>query len=89
MRAEGLGQSLEFIKALGSLAIGALLLFIVYTIANIWMADARAYAPGGSGGLIANDWLATGLDLVLPATFLFLVFFGLIGKALLSGRVIR
>lgn len=86
MRATGLGQSLEFVKAIGSLGAGAVMLWIVYTYAGFVLPEARDRAPGGSGGVQANDWLQTGLDTALPGLFLGLVFFGLIASAIWSRR---
>lgn len=86
MRATGLNQPLAGIKALGGLAVGSIVLYIVYTYANYILTDARERAPVGYGGRVANDWISTGLDIVLPATFLFLVFFGLISAGVLSRR---
>lgn len=81
MRADGLNQSLEGIKALASLGGGAIVLWVVYEFANAIHDDAAARAPGGHGGAITNDWINIGLDSVLPAVFLGLVFFGLIATA--------
>lgn len=86
MRATGLDQSLELIKAVGSLAAGSVVLWIVYVYAEFILPRARAAAPGGKGGVQANDWLNTGLDTALPALFLGLVFFGLIASAIWSRR---
>lgn len=80
----GLEQSLEGIKAIGSLAGGAIVIYVVYTIADVFLSDAGQQAPGGFGGQQANTWLNTGLDQVLPATFLLLAFFGLVARAVLS-----
>lgn len=85
----GLGQALEGIQAIGALASGAIVLFLVYRIGGFLLADAKAKAPGGYGGLVANDWFTTGLDVVLPATFLLLVFFGLVAAAVMSRQVVR
>lgn len=89
MRARGLGQALEGIKAIASLAGGAVVMFVVYVFADTFLIQAKADAPGGYGGVVANEWLSTGLDTVLPATFLGLVFFGLVASAILSRRVVR
>jgi len=86
MQARGLGQALEGIKAIGSLAGGAVVLWIVYTVAGVMLDDAAERAPGGYGGIEANQWLTTGLDTILPAVFLALVFFGLVASAILSRR---
>lgn len=86
MRARGLGQALEGVKAIGGLAGGAIVLWIVYQMAGVILTDAADRAPGGYGGAQANQWLNTGLDTVLPAAFLGLVFFGLVGSAILSRR---
>lgn len=89
MRATGLGQSLEGIKAIGSLAGGALVIWVVYQIGGQLLSDASAQAPGGYGGAQANAWLNTGLDQILPAAFLALVFFGLVARAVLSQGAVR
>lgn len=86
MQADGLGQALEGVKAFASLAGGAVVLWIVYTIAGVFLVDAKERAPGGYGGVVANDWINVGLDQVLPAAFLGLVFFGLVASAILSRR---
>lgn len=86
MRVTGLRQSLEGIKALASLGGGAVMLWIVYEFAGVLLDQAAAKAPGGYGGTIANQWLNTGLDVVLPATFLGLMFFGLVAQAVLQRR---
>lgn len=87
MPTRGLNQALEGIKGIGSLAGGACVLWIVYTIAGVMLDDAGKRAPGGYGGIEANNWINTGLDQVLPATFLLLIFFGLVATAVLSRRV--
>lgn len=89
MRATGLGQALEGVKAIASLAGGAVVLWIVYTIGSYYLDDAASNAPGGYGGAVANDWINVGLDQVLPATFLGLVFFGMVASAILSRRWTR
>lgn len=85
----GLGQALEGIKAIGSLAAGAVVLWLVYAISDPLLAESRSRAPGGYGGLTGADWLSTGLDSILPAAFLLLVFFGLVATAALSREVAR
>jgi len=87
MQAQQLDQALEGIKAIGGLAAGAVVLFVVYSYASVILTDARSRAPGGYGGLVANDWINIGLDTVLPAMFLFLAFFGLVATAILSRRI--
>lgn len=84
MKTNGLHQSLEGIKAIASLGGGAIVIWLVYSIAGVIMTDAASRAPGGYGGKVANDWLSTGLDSVLPAAFVLLVFFGLVASAILS-----
>lgn len=86
MRVSGLQQSLEGIKAIASLAAGAAVLYVVYTVAGVILPDAAQRAPGGYGGMQMNQWFNVGLDRVLPATFLALVFFGLVATAVLSRR---
>lgn len=88
MRAQGLGQALEGIKAFASLAGGAIVLWVVYAVAELLLPEADAGTPGGLGGAQMNDWFTTGLDSLLPALFLGLVFFGLIAAALRSRRFI-
>lgn len=87
MQARGLQQALEGIKAIASLAGGAVVLWIVYEFGDQLLPKARAAAPGGGGGVQANDWLTTGLDTVLPVLFLGLVLFGLIATAIQARRV--
>lgn len=84
-RHTGLDQALEGIKAIGSLAGGALILYIVYMFADVFLVDAANRAPGGYGGVEANTWLTTGADQILPAAFLLLVFFGLVARGVLAG----
>jgi len=81
-----LQQPLEGVKAIGGLAVGAIMTFIVYMFANQLLPEAADGAPGGQGGMIANQWINTGLDTVLPLLFLLLVFFGLVSKAVMSRR---
>lgn len=83
---QALRQPLEGIKALGSLAGGAIILWIVITFADYLLGDARTTAPGGYGGVIANNWLTTGVETVLPLLLLGLVFFGLIAQAVFRRR---
>lgn len=85
MRATGLGQALEGIKVIASLGGGAIVLYVVYEFAVV-LELARDEAPGGSGGLVANDWLNTGLDTVLPVALITLAFFGLVSQAILARR---
>ncbi len=82
----GLQQPLEGIKAIGGLAAGAIVIYIVTMFAEQLLPDAQAAAPGGYGGQQANQWLNTGLDTVLPLLFLFLVFFGLIAQGVFVRR---
>lgn len=89
MKVDGLGQALEGIKAIASLAGGAVMLWIVYVFGDQFLPDAASKAPGGYGGIVANGWLNTGLDTVLPLAFLGLVFFGLVASAILSREVVR
>lgn len=89
MRHTGLGQALEGIKAVASLGGGAIVLWIVYWFGETILANAGDNAPGGGGGVVANDWINTGLDTVLPAAFLLLVFFGLVASAVLNRRYTR
>lgn len=86
MRATSLDQPLEGIKAFASLAGGAIVLYVVYSFAGVFLDGARTNAPGGFGGVQANDWLTTGLDIVLPAMFVGMVFFGLIASAVYARR---
>lgn len=86
MPAKQLNQALEGIKAIAGLGAGAIIIFVVYQFAGVVATDAAARAPGGYGGAEANDWLMTGLDIVLPATFVFLAFFGLLAAAIYSRR---
>lgn len=83
-RHEGLQQALEGIKGIASLAGGAVVLYVVYTITGVFLDDAASRAPGGYGGAQTNVWINTGLDQVLPVAFLLLVFFGLVAAGVLS-----
>lgn len=89
MRARGLQQSLEGIKAIASLFGGAIVLWLVYEVAGLLLPGARDAAPGGLGGVKMNDWFTTGLDVGLPALFLGLVFFGLVATAVIARGVLR
>jgi hypothetical protein len=84
--ARGLGQALEGIKAFASLGGGAVVLWIVYTFGGVLLPQAADRAPGGYGGVQMNQWFNTGLDTILPLVFLLLVFFGLVGRAVLARR---
>lgn len=86
MRARALRQPLEGIKAIASLAGGAVVLWIVYEFGGRLLDDANASAPGGYGGAVTNTWINTGLDTILPLAFVGLVFFGLIAQAVFSRR---
>lgn len=86
MRARGLRQSIAGIKGIAGLAGGAIVIWIVYVYAGFLLVDAEDQAPGGFGGIVANEWLNVGLDVVLPATFVGLVLFGLIMDAVYSRR---
>lgn len=88
MRADGLRQSIAGIKAIGGLGGGVIIMWMVYEYASFLLVEAGDNAPGGYGGAVANDWLNTGLDVVLPATFLGLVFFGLVASAIYSRRYV-
>lgn len=83
-RYRGLGQALEGLKALGSLVGGSVVLYVVYTVAGVFLDDAASQAPGGYGGAQTNVWINTGLDQVLPIAFLMLAFFGLVAAGVLS-----
>lgn len=86
MQAQQLDQALEGIKAIGGLAAGSIVIYIAYVYSSVIHTDARARAPGGYGGMIANDWITTGLTFILPATLVFLAFFGLLVRAIYSRR---
>lgn len=86
MPAKQLDQALEGIKAIAGLGAGAIIIFVVYQFAGVVHADARARAPGSYGGMQANEWISTGLDIVLPSMFVFLAFFGLLAAAIFSRR---
>jgi len=86
MELNGLHQALEGMKAIGSLAVGAVVLYVGCVITGVFLEDAAARAPGGYGGAQTNAWLTTGLDQVVPVAFLFLVFFGLVAAGVLSRR---
>ena len=88
-RATGLPQALEGIKAIGSLAGAAIILYVVYMFDSVLLDDAAAEAPGGYGGVVANEWLNAGLDTILPLTFLLLVFFGLVTRAIAARGALR
>lgn len=81
----GLDQALEGIKAVASFVAGAVMLYIVYTTADVFLVDANNRAPGGFGGAEANAWINTGLDQVLPAAFVLLIFFGLVARGVIAG----
>lgn len=85
MRASGLDQPLEGIKAIAALGGAAIILWIVYAF-DEYLTLAAGSAPGGYGGVVANEWLGVGLDTILPGTFLLLVFFGLVSQAILGRR---
>jgi len=86
-RLDGLHQALEFIKATAALGGGAVMLWIVYEVGDLVLPWALQYTPGGYGGVQMNDWFKIGLDVVLPATFLFLAFFYLVARGVVnSGR---
>lgn len=86
MQARALQQPLEGIKAIGGVVGGAVVVYVVYVFASVIHSDARARAPGGYGGVVANDWISIGLDTVLPATFIFLTLFGLIASGVFARR---
>lgn len=85
MRATGLGQPLEGVKVIISLGGAAIVTWIVYQFAA-YLDKAADAAPGGYGGVVANEWLNVGLDVVLPATFLLLAFFGFVAQGINSRR---
>lgn len=70
---------------LASLGGAAIVTWIVYMFAT-YLDEAAGEAPGGYGGVVANEWLNLGLDTVLPATFLLLAFFGLVANGVLNRR---
>lgn len=83
-----LGQALGFIKLVASLGGGAIMVWVVWQVGYPLLDDAKAAAPGGYGGLIANDWIRTGME-VLPILFLALAFFGFIALAVYQREVVR
>jgi len=83
---DSLDQPLEGMRIVASIAGAAIMLWVVYGFSSL-LDDAAASAPGGNGGVVANDWLVIGLDQVLPLLFIGLIFFALIAQAIKSRRV--
>lgn len=77
--------ALDFVKLVMSLGIGALVLWAIYQSVDPMLADARAKAPGGMGGIEMNDWFATAGD-VWPGIFLGVAFFGFLARAVVLRR---
>ena len=77
--------TMGFIELIGSLGVGAAILWVVYTATSPMLSDARAAAPGGMGGMRMNDWFSVGNE-VLPGVFLFCAFFGFIVRAVYERR---
>jgi hypothetical protein len=78
--------AMEGIKLVASLAAGAVVIAIVYQFA-IYLELASKHTTHGLGGAQTNQWLNTGLDVVLPGAFLGLTFFGFVSYAVyVSGR---
>lgn len=77
LRTDTRGLTMSFVKLLASAGVGAIVLYAIYTAADPLLADARQRAPGGLGGMQANTWFQTALD-ILPGIFLFCAFFGFI-----------
>lgn len=72
--------AMAFAKLIGSLGVGAAIIYAVYAAGVPILNDAEAAAPGGMGGVEANNWFTTGLE-ILPAIFLLCGFFGFIAIA--------
>lgn len=75
LRGDDRALTMSFVKLLASLGVGAAIIYAVYRATDPLLADAREAAPGGMGGMAANQWFETGLD-ILPGIFLFCAFFG-------------
>lgn len=85
MAAARLGQALGFVKLTASLLGGAVILWMFYPALFMILDEAKAQAPGGYGGLEANQWLRTGAE-QLPTVFLLLAFFGYVSLAVFQRR---
>lgn len=70
-------------KGIAGLVGGAVVLWIVYEFASVFLPQARDNAPGGYGDVLMNNWFGVGLDTVLPLAFLGLFFFGMVAQGIL------
>lgn len=82
-----LGQAIGFIKMVASLLGGAIVLWVFWDPFYMILDTAKDNAPGGYGGMEANQWLRTGSE-QLPIVFLLLAFFGFISLAVYQRRYV-
>lgn len=80
-----LGQAIGFVRLVASLFGGAILLWMFWEPFDMIMDTAERDAPGGYGGVEANEWLRLGSE-QLPVVFLLLGFFGFIALAVFQRR---
>lgn len=71
------GMTMEFVRLLASLGVGAGVIYAIYAAGTPLLEDARAQAPGGMGGIAMNNWFDQ-LLVVIPGIFLVCAFFGFI-----------
>lgn len=74
------GMTMEFVKLLASLGVGACIVYAIYATAPAMLDGAADSAPGGMGGMAMNGWFETFLVLI-PLVFLLVSFFGFIARA--------
>lgn len=86
MAADSLRQPLLGLKAFGSIAGGAVVLWIVYHYDSGIHQGACGDAVPGYGGVQMCDWMAVGLDVILPLAFLLVTMFGFVSWAIVSRR---
>jgi len=79
------GLTMEFVRLLASLGVGAGIIYAVYAAGNPLLADAEQAAPGGMGGIAMNGWFDS-LLIAIPFIFLLCGFFGFIVKAVYERR---
>jgi hypothetical protein len=74
------GLTMEFVRLLASLGVGAGIIYAVYAAGVPLLEDAERAAPGGMGGVAMNGWFDS-LLIAIPFIFLLCAFFGFIVKA--------
>lgn len=81
-----IGQAIGIVEIVGSVALGAILLLIVWQAAGLILPKASTHAST-QAATNANDWLTIGAEQAIPVFFVFVIVLGGIARAAFQRRV--